>query len=251
MQSTAALNPLVHIESGCAISAIAIFAHSTDPVFQPSGSVNLNDAAQEAGDRTTKYLAHSVVRKPGCLLTHAQRIALHIKRKEPDGVQGALLDLFIVLGTRGEPLRQRMLKAAKPLLSQQLFDFFLSSFRQGISATDVLPSSPYSVLTQSLTGTTELVKPIRDLPVHDREPLQEARECLEFGQVDQARRILEAAILHHPEHPQIHHDLLEIYRYTADKERFSTMRSKLQPKNNPLAQLWDSMAGSFEEAANQ
>lgn len=249
MQSIVVLNESVHTESGCA--RFSVSNDVTDPVFQSFVNVNLPNDTHPIGSRTTDYLAHSVARNPNCLLTHAQRIALHVKRKESEAVCGALLDLFIVLGTHGTQLRERMLKFAESLLDQTASEFFLSNLRRGVLATNDLPISPYSVLTKGVHGTTDLVRQIPDRRTLDRDPLQQARECLEFGQVGEAQRILEVALIDQPERVELHHDLLEIYRYTADQVGFNAMRIKLESKNHSLVHLWDNMADSFEDAVKQ
>ncbi len=252
MQKNGVVNKLVHTESEIPTPAVDVSVPFTDSAFEPLVNINLKTGKHVLGDRTTNYLAHSVARNPGCLLTHVQRIILHVKRKESDGVQGALLDLFIVLGTQGTQLRKRMLKLAKPLLDQKTSEFFITNFTRTITATDVLPVSAHSVLTKAVSGTTELVKEIaEDIQIQDRDPLQEAHECLEFGLVDEAQRILEEAILEQPTRAEIHHDLLEIYKYTVDKENFNTIRARLESINNPFAQLWENMVASFEGADNQ
>ena len=230
---------------------IANPAGFVDPVFQSFGGINLDGSVQGLEAETTDLLAHAVAREPGCLITHVQRIVLHVKRGESERARGAIVDLFIVLGTRGSPLRKRMLNLAKPHLDLHMIEFLTANLRRGVSATDVLPESTHSVLTKALSGTTELVKRIEVVERKARDPLQDSRECLEYGQVGEAQRILEVAILEQPQRTELHRDLLDIYSHTADQESFHNMRGRLEPKNQALVKLWDDTAASFMNAVNQ
>jgi hypothetical protein len=246
-----ALNTLVHIDVEYPNLPNSRLAHDTEPVFQLFGSTDLHFDTHGLQDKFTEYFGYSVARNPNDLLTHVQRINLHVRNKEADRAEGALLDLFIVLGKKGTALREHMLKIVNPLLNQKAKEFFLVNFSHGISATDVMPGSAYSVLTKAVSGTTELVQQVEALQNEDLDPLQEARDCLEYGQIIEAQCILEAAIIEQPDRAEIHHELLDIYRYTADEVSFYAMRNQLEAMHNPLAQLWEGMANLFKEAASQ
>lgn len=251
MQSNNAHIDVVTIESGCAAPAIADADRCFDPAFQSFSGINLGGNRYGLTEGTGDYLAHAVARDPTCLMTHVQRIALHVKRKEPDRVCGALVDLFIVLGARGMPLRKRMLNLAKRQLDLSMIEFLTANLRLGVSATDALPESGYSVLTKAVTGTTHLVEQTQVIEKEPQDPLQDARACLEFGQVEEAQRILEAAILQAPEREELHHDLLEIYRHTADRESFYNMQGQLELTGKTVEKLWEETAASFKNAVNQ
>jgi Tfp pilus assembly protein PilF len=75
--------------------------------------------------------------------------------------------------------------------------------------------------------------------------LQEAQEHLEYGQIDEAREVLEAAILKDPQRPELHQDLLEIYRSTRAKEAFQSMRERIDTDSNPAAAAWQALADLF------
>lgn len=251
MQSDLALITSAHLESGCPTPTIAVSESSAEPVFQSFASIKLDIDSSELADRTANYLAYYVARSPRCLLAHVQRVDLHIRRNESKGVLGALLDLFVVLGTRGAPLRKRMLSLAKPTLNQDEFEFFTTHFEQGVSPTDVLPNAEYSVLTCSIRGTTELAKHTEDTRSQDQDPLQEALEYLEFGQIDEAQRLLETAILEQPERTALHSELLEIYQHAADKAGFDAMRLRLESIGQPFGGTWESMSNSSQEVVSR
>jgi hypothetical protein len=242
---------VVTIKSGCPAPTVTNADGSVDPVFQAFAGINLDDHTHGLEAEISDFFAHAVAREPDCLMRHVQRIVLHVKRGESERTSGAMVDLFIVLGTRGMSLRKRMLNLAKPHLDLRMIEFLTANLKRGVSATDVLPAATHSVLTKALSGTTELVKQTRAVESEVRDPLQDARECLEYGQVEEAQRILEAAILEEPERAEVHRDLLEIYSHTADKESFCRMRGRLEPKHQALVKLWEDTAVSFKNAVIQ
>jgi hypothetical protein len=80
-----------------------------------------------------------------------------------------------------------------------------------------------------------------------QDPLQEAREHLEYGQLEEARQVLESAILAQPLRLDLHRDLLEIYRRSQAREAFLTMQRRLNIQTHPLADAWHAVADFFEQ----
>ncbi len=216
-----------------------------DPAFGLSDSRALYIDAGTWGMRAPDHFAHLVSTSPADLRAHVQRINLCVARANADAVYGALLDLFLVLGTKGSALRERMLQLAGPRLSPEIRELFQDYLEQGITETDVLPAAATSALSRGLRGTTRLIERAGAGAEAARDPLDEANECLEYGQVDAARCILEAALLAEPERVELHNDLLEIYQRTKDRENFVDMHRKLSAGQNPLADAWELMAASF------
>lgn len=245
------VNNLVHIDKGIPIPPVSELAHFIEPVFQLSGNTRLDIKTFASEDRISDYFDFSIARDPNSLLTHIQRINYYVRRKNAHRAQGALLDLFIVLGPNGTPLRERMMRFATPLLSQETEAFLLANLNRGISDIEPMPDQGFSVLNKGINGMTKLVQQARAEVIEKPDPLQEARDCLEYGQLAEAQCILETAILAQPERKEIHQDLLEIYQYTADKESFYNMFNQLESKQNPFILLWENMANSFNAVATQ
>ncbi len=61
---------------------------------------------------------YTLRRSPNDLSCHLQRIQFYMSGKNKDELFAAICDLFIILGTRGQPLRQRMLTYCKKALDQ-------------------------------------------------------------------------------------------------------------------------------------
>ena len=206
--------------------------------FELSGVRRLRLNALEASNDTGTFLARQVARSPGDLCSHVQRINLFLQQAAGDETYGALLDLFIALGPKGLPLRWRMLGAARHALSHAQFHALRQRLESGIEATDAMPVGGSPMLSKGLTGSNRLVVNQTDTQEQHRDPLIEAGEYLEYGQLEEARELLEKAVLKEPLRGDLQLELLEIYRYTRDKTNFAAMRTRLEAMDVPLDDIW-------------
>ena len=218
-----------------------------DATFLIAGNTQLQINVPAVCDKAVEYLDHAVTRTQNDLRSHVQRIFLHVDRKDADAVYGALLDLFLILKERGRPLRERMLKVSRSSLAEERHRFLEQHLKTGIRASDPIPPSRSSLFSKGLSGSNSLVIKLETRGNSQQNPLDEARDYLEYGQVDEARQVLEAAILRDPRHPSLHHDLLEIYRHTKAKDAFLAMRRRIDPDTNPTADAWQELAALFAE----
>ena len=219
---------------------------AVEAAFQLSGFTGLSFQAGTC-NRIADYFAHGVARTPNNLRGHVQRINEHIRQKDSPGTYGALLDLFITLSDKGLHLRNRMLRSAKEILDPYRYQALSGVLQQGIKDTDRMPLAPNSVFSKGLTGCNQLVQRIESRESRKLDPLQMARDHIEYGQIDEAREILEQALLTDTGSIELHHELLEIYRCTCDKTRFSAMRQNLREVNNPAEDAWSSLEQAFEK----
>ncbi len=206
-----------------------------DPVFLVPSQTGLQLELSGLDEEIAEYLAHHVVRQPGDLRAHLQRIHFHLGRGEVENSCGALLDLFIVLGDKGRSLRELMLRKAEQQMDRPLLKELRKTLDQGLRAADPIPVTGASMLSKGLSGIRQLVMPEGSGSGGARDPLLDAREYLEYGQVDQARTTLEEAILMEPWRSELHDDLLEIYRYTRDRDGFLAMWERLEALNGITA----------------
>ncbi|MCU7874706.1 MAG: hypothetical protein KZQ91_18350 [Candidatus Thiodiazotropha sp. (ex Lucinoma borealis)] len=199
--------------------------------------------------KAADYLDHAVTRKPDDLRSHVQRIHVHIHRQDVDALYGALLDLFIVLKEKGRPLRERMLKLSQTVLGEDKYRVLLNRLDTSVTDIDVEKVLNTSLLSYGVKNPHYLIQKIdtREGMQQYLDPQQEARDHLEYGQVDEAREVLENAILEDPLQQGLHHDLLEIYKTTKSRELFKAMHSRLNINSNPLADAWHEMARYFEK----
>lgn len=251
--------PLVSIKTEHAMEHQQPPACPVEPAFRIPGYRGLWLEAGNWNREAANFLASRSARTPGDLRNHVQRINHQIQQENPDGAYGALLDLFIILEDRGRPLRARMLKSARHLLRNEWFEQLYRRLDSGITALDAMPLSHSSLLSKGYVGSYQLVEKISEDSVHEKDPihaedpvhewdvLQEARSHLEYDQVDQARTVLEAAILKGSVRLDVHEDLLEIYKHTRDKSNFLKMHQQLNIKNKTVLGLWLKLAAFFGE----
>lgn len=197
------------------------------------------------------YLIHNISRSPNELRNHIQRIYLFIQLQNSQALTGALVDLYLVLKDKGTALRYRVLMTARKLLSQQDFDIFYHALESGLDNYGVLPVSKQSLFTRTI-GKPFLELITKTESGENINLAEVARSYLEYGQIDEARIILEKAVISHPEHDDLLQDLLEIYQQTRDKQHFLAMFEKLNSSDIELPTIWHELARTyFDEAANE
>ena len=113
-----------------------------------------------------------------------------------------------------------MLAGAKSKLKDEHYRSLASILESENPDLEGLPSTRFSMLSADLEGAATLVYTLEASDKKVRNPLTEARECIEYSQIDEARCILESAILGNPVWEELHLELLEIYRSTSDVESF-------------------------------
>ncbi|HYE37695.1 hypothetical protein [Methylocaldum sp.] len=211
-----------------------------EPAFLIEGSPALNPPCPGMKNEVADYLAHSVAAAPDNLLRHTQRIFHHYGQNDHDGLYAALLDLFIASEDKGYALRRRLLTGARNRLRKDCYarlDRWLGSGRAPDWAD--LPQAPQSVLAPGITGSLSLVQVSNGTPGEERDPLLEAREHIEYSQLDQARAVLEDALPRQPGRADLHAELLLLYRATGDLDNFLRAREKLEQVVDTLPAIWD------------
>jgi hypothetical protein len=197
------------------------------------------------GGAAAQLFARRVARTPGDLLSHVRRIYLHIAEQQPDAVYGALLDLFVVLGEKGRPLRERMLQAARALLRADQETALAQGITRGLAATDNFPPSVYSRFATHCTQNARLIERVQAAHSALHDPLRQAREHLEYGQVEEACGVLEVAFLQEPERQALLEELVEVYRGMRCHDRLAQMLGRLGQAGAPLPAALLDLAGHF------
>lgn len=190
-------------------------------------------------------IAHAIARMPTNLRCHIQRINLFITKKDDESLYGSLLDLFIILGDRGYPLRDRMLKNARPVICKECYKFLHQHLKSGLTSKNSVIFSQTSILINSLTASPPLIKRISSSTATTQDPIEEACDHLEYGQVDAARQVLESAIKNRPNRIELYQELLEIYKCTRDQVRYHKMHKRLSADNHPFLPCWMDVADLF------
>jgi len=213
-----------------------------EPLFSVAEIRTLQLAPRYCNPRVSDFLAHQVARNPTDLRRHVQRISYFLIKRDGPGAYGAIVDLFIALGAKGIALRRKMLRTAIPLLSPDQRRALEEKLESGLSALDRMPLSRESILGKGIRGTTRLVERNVVRVESDVDVLKEARSHLEYGQVDEARQVLEQAVLQDPAREDVHKELLEIYIGYKDDKHFSSMVQALRFTGNPVPSAWERLA---------
>jgi hypothetical protein len=219
------------------------FPEAVEPVYLVSGSTELNFPAECHGP-LADHFCHCIVRDPSDLRSHVRRIVLEYEQGSPDGLYVALLDLFLALGGRGEGLRKRMLRFAKGRLDSGQYALLRESLAKGLEGVPVQFASG-TMLGKGVEGRLDLARPSLERREKARDALLEAREYLEYSQLDEARNVLERALLQEPQRAELHLELLDIYRSTRDGDSFSRMSRSLEGVTIPVPEAWRELAEYF------
>lgn len=189
------------------------------------------------------FLSHRVSNNPNDLLAHVQRVAAHYRAGSAESLYGALLDLFISLESKGYELRKRLLTKCAPLLGGEQRQALLKGLQAGIKATDRVPLTPRSLLKHPAHGSMHLVER-RDghVAVESFNALDEARDLIDSGFIDEARMLLEELLLTRPECEETNKELLDIYKYTKDKKAFFATKERLAGLPLALAETWEELS---------
>ena len=218
-----------------------------EPAFLTAWRGRLRIEANGWVDKAKAYYAHAVARTPTALRLHVQRITLYTQTAD-SSVIGALLDLFLVLGDKGLPLRSRMLALARPLISSRDYHTLHRQLEHGDVDTAFLQQrSAGSVLSRGIAGDTRLIERTASTGEWPEDPLKSARQQLEYGQTELAQTTLEQALLTDCRRLDLHLALLEIYRHARDRQAAAGMWQRLRGRDNPARTEWQRLLTQLDE----
>ena len=183
----------------------------------------LQEGAKEHIDPSAAwhYYSHLICRNPKDLKLHTRRIFFAIKNQHSENLSGSLHDLFYVLKDAGTNLRIRLLKASIPYLSKEETVYFAMWIKMGINKGMGYKWAPGSVLSDGLFGPDQvLIKSCIETTDNAEKlsPLEQARSCMEYGQLDVAKNILEKALEADADNKQLSDELDYLVQYTKSRE---------------------------------
>ena len=203
-----------------------------------------------SSDFLYQQIVYKVLRQPKKLIFHLQRIYFTYNYGMTDQLYAALVDLVCVLDGKGSALSHRMIKATQSLLSDvqvKALDVYLKT-----QNNIMLVSNQYSVCTTGIISIQPLLIVKRGLKVEEEyDPLNLARDHIEYSQLDSALKTLEMAILKTPERRDIQVELLELLKKTKNVQAFTRIRESLIEKQWDESIEWQQLADHFAGNGNE
>jgi len=171
-------------------------------------------------DAAWHFYSHSIRRNPSNLKLHTRRIFFAMQHKDASLLSGSLHDLFYVLKDAGQSLRIRLLKAAIPYLSKKETLYFAMWIKVGIKRGMGYKWVSGSVLADGLAGPDQALftKKSAEFRHPKQSALEESRSCMEYGQLDVAKNILEKALKKDMSNKVLREELAYLNQYTKSKE---------------------------------
>lgn len=201
-------------------------------------------------DDFLEKLVFNIARKPKRLITHLQRIYFCFHKNLNEQLFAAIVDFMIVLNKRGQEISWRMLMGAKPRLSPEQFKTLNDYLKDDFADATLLLGNQYSILTKGLVGINTLVQQNETRKVQGFDPLEIARDHIEYSQLEEAKQVLEKAILQQPTRQDLHHELLELYKLTLDSRGFYKMLAEIAQSGVDTTAGWSQLDTYFKGQNN-
>ncbi|MDJ0698885.1 MAG: hypothetical protein QNJ07_03435 [Woeseiaceae bacterium] len=194
-----------------------------------------------------RFLEQRIHRNPRDLATHVRRLLLNHALQDRVGTNGALVDLFLVLGYRGRPLRRRLLHIVSDTLSDTQQRFFRDHLEDGLYADDTGSSVPRSCLSRQIKGSVRIVAEVGAREQPHRDPVSVARQALANGEEDVAKAILEGALDADPGSEEICVELLSLYKRQGLREDFLRTYTSMIGRRLARPDLWRALSARFSK----
>lgn len=224
-------------------------AVSIEPSLLPASRRLLRDfPLASLQGKYVHFLEQRVQRNPRDLQAHVERVLQYHDLDDNEGAYAAIVDLFLILGASGQPLRRRLLTLIADQLSGDRYEYLAMHLETGLHSNEAPGGIRRSKLSKQVTGTTRIV--VRRQPGVDDpgDPLSLARESIEHGRHALAQSLLEGALNDDPGQPDVCRELLALYkRHGLRADFFRTYTSALG-RRLACPELWEQTAAYFEAA---
>lgn len=197
-----------------------ISINSMLPLIFPNERIDNEPKEKVDPDAAWHFYSHSIRRNPANLKLHTHRVFFAMQHKDALLLSGSLHDLFYVLKDAGKNLRIRLLKASVPYLTKKEVMYFAMWIKVGIKKGMGYKWVSGSVLADGLFGPDQaLIKTNKADFKHTKlSPLEEARSCMEYGQLDDARKILVKALGKDTFNEVLQDELIYLNSYIKSRE---------------------------------
>ncbi|MDJ0941757.1 MAG: hypothetical protein QNJ00_18475 [Woeseiaceae bacterium] len=196
----------------------------------------------------SRYLAfqqHRIQRNPRDLLAHVRRVMMEVATGDAASVNGALVDLFLVLGSRGRQLRRRLLVYASPQLDPGQRRFFREHLDAGLRSADITEDIPHSRLSQQRAGSVSIVK--RRDAAASIEAVKLARDSIAAGHDEHAQSLLEGIVERDPGNEAACRELLGLYSRNGLRKSLLRTYSASLGRQLALPEIWRYLAAELPD----
>lgn len=189
---------------------------------------------------TWRHFTHHIRRYPHDLRAHTQRVLLATQSPLHSKLAGTLQDLFITLSPSGQTLREELLELARPHLSNADINYFEDWVKNTIDPAQDAPWREGSILVSGNETKPKILIKLQKTTTTAQYAsiLDEVYDCLEYGQVERARELLETECLRPAHDPRLDQELLNIYQYTRDQARLNQMINAMQQAGLTVPDSW-------------
>ncbi len=190
-----------------------------------------------------------ITKKPKCLINHVQRIHYCFQKNLNNQLFAAIVDFLVVLNHKGQAISWRMVLGSQSRLSSQQSTELKCYLKDGGMGVNLLQGNQYSVFSRGLVGTNKMVQLIgKEEQIKD--PLMIALDHIEYSQLDEAKKVLEEAILAQPDRKDLQQELCNLYKLTGDSFRFHQMLARLTRLGISVTDDWNQLNNYFEGQNN-
>ena len=216
-----------------------------DPEFLTLQSLSVQEALYCPPEIVTEKLAHRITQKPTDLRSHVQRIFIFSTQADTSRTFSALVDLFLALGKSGYALRKRLLQLSKPYLFDEQYHSLQSSLNNGVVDETDLPQAEQSLLRKGKKNNQAFIVKRDQNKADEVTVMEQVQSYIEFGQIEQAKALLQQTIIDTAGDDAYFEQLLEIFQKTEDKGGFAYFYQQLQHNRITIPDAWQQFKREF------
>ncbi|MFI3218751.1 MAG: hypothetical protein QX189_06470 [Methylococcales bacterium] len=200
-------------------------------------------------NESLEKLVFLIAKKPKQLTSHVQRISYCFQKNLNKQLFAAIVDFLIVLNRQGQPISWRVILGAKSRLTTEQFEELKVYLKGKHTDINLLSGNQYSIFSKGLVGVNKLIQQIEKEEKED-DPLAIALDHIEYSQLDEAKKVLEEAILVQPERQDLRQELCDLYKLTGDSSGFHQMMAKLTRLGVGMTDDWNQLNNYFKGQNN-
>jgi len=237
-----------HTKAGSGTGSGAGFSELNSGLLEPaflSSDALIKLSKGRSAKKVIDFMAQQIARSPADLQLHLKRIQVCSQEHGAEGLYGALLDLFVVLQEKGLPLRKRLLEKFHGRLNPAHYLALAQCLETPPNKLEHIPPAENSMLSDGRSGVTELlIKQEAESNSETRDPVEDARDLINSGQITKAQTLLEKILLVNPQRQDVSEELMIIYRHSRNHRAVEKVLQCTKNLSLALRNEWESL-GSF------